>query len=31
VTKTVRVGYEANGIETGHRAPLHWIEQWISR
>jgi len=19
------------GIETGHRAPLDWIEQWISR
>jgi hypothetical protein len=31
VTTTVRAWDEAYGIETGHRALLDWIGQWISR
>jgi len=31
VIMLVRAWYESYGIETGHRALLDWIEQWISR
>jgi hypothetical protein len=30
VITTVRAWCEAYGIETGHRVPLDWIEQWLS-